>query len=102
MSDALDKLHTLENNIYTLGDKIYRILEKINSVLNGEDFTETNERNLNLEEIVKFIHTLKEDMHKQVEEVYKDKNFPHMTKSYNDILEQVNALNDIRSKIKFN
>jgi hypothetical protein len=98
---TLDKLNAIENSIYEFGIKFSNLLERIRLYLNG-DASVLNEKDLDLEEIMKYLEFIKEEMHKQIEEVYKDNNLSHMSKIYNDFQEQFQNLNLLGNHFKKN
>lgn len=102
MSDiTLDKLNAIENSIHEFGIKFSNLLDKIRSYLNGESNV-IKDKDFDLEEMMKYLQFIKEEMHKQIEDVYKDNNFSHMAKIYNDFQEQFQNLNMLGNHFKKN
>jgi hypothetical protein len=103
MSDiTLDKLNSIENSIVEFGSKFTILLQKIQSQLNGETNggIVENDLDLNLDEILKYLLYIKEEMHKQIDEVYKETNLSHLAKVMNDFQEQFVNLNYVASNFK--
>ncbi len=103
MSDiTLDNLNSLENKILDFGLKFEQLLERTSSYLNGGIVSSVNEREFEnmAEEIISNMILLKEEMHKRVEEIYKENRYSHLTKLQNDLIEQFNALTELKNKIK--
>ena len=102
MSDiTLDKLNAIENSIHEFGIKFSNLLDKMNLYLKGEA-TGINEKDLEMEEMMKYLQFIKEELHKQIEEVYKDNNLSHLSKIHNDFQEQLQNLNILGNHFKKN
>jgi hypothetical protein len=98
---TLDKLNAIENSIHEFGIKFCILLEKIKLYMNG-DVTVINEKDLAIEEMMKYLQFIKEEMHKQIEEIYKDNNLSHLAKIFNDFQEQQQNLNILCNHFKKN
>lgn len=104
MSDiTLDNLNSLDSKINDFGTKFCHLLEKIRDHVSGKNLT-VNEKDFDnlLDEIINNMQTLKDEMHRRVEEVYKENTgrFTHLTKLQNDLQEQYNSLSELKIKIK--
>lgn len=97
---TLEKLNTLENEVYNFGSKYVVLLEKIGEYLNATNVGEVNENDFKMDELLKHLAYLKDEMHKQVDEIYIENSYQHLTKSHSDLNEQLNSLNELKNKIK--
>lgn len=50
----------------------------------------------NLEDIFKLVSYVRDEMHKQVEDVYKEGNYYNLSKVNNDLLERINYIKEIK------
>ncbi len=102
MSDnALNNLNSLENKILEFGIKLSSLFEKIKEYLKGNLINSVNQNDFEneLDDIINEMILLKEEMHKRVEEIYKDNNLSHLTRIQNDYQEQYNSLCELKEKI---
>ena len=88
MNNSLDKLRTIEIDILSIGDKIADLFDKIQDIYGGKNYDDTNDNTLNLEDVLKSISTTRENLHKEVEELYNVKNYPYKNKVSNEINEK--------------
>ena len=88
MNNSLDKLRTIEIDILSIGDKIADLFDKIQDIYGGKSYDDTNDNTLNLEDVLKSISTTRENLHKEVEELYNVKNYPYKNKVSNEINEK--------------
>ena len=88
MNNSLDKLRTIEIDILSIGDKIAHLFDKIQDIYGGKSYDDTNDNTLNLEDVLKSISTTRENLHKEVEELYNVKNYPYKNKVSNEINEK--------------
>ena len=88
MNNSLDKLRTIEIDILSIGDKIADLFDKIQDIYVGKSYDDTNDNTLNLEEVLKSISTTRENLHKEVEELYNVNNYPYKNKVSNEINEK--------------
>ena len=88
MNNSLDKLRTIEIDILSIGDKIADIFDKIQDIYVGKSYDDTNDNTLNLEEVLKSISTTRENLHKEVEELYNVNNYPYKNMVSNEINEK--------------
>jgi hypothetical protein len=100
---TLDNLNLLENKILEFGLIFSQLLEKIKEYLNGDIIHNVNEKEFEggLDGLMNSMYSLKEEMHKRVDEIYKENNYAHMNKLHNDFGEQSNYLNELKNKLKF-
>lgn len=96
MSNSLDKLRSIEMDVLGLGDQLSTLFDHIHGSLNGKIYSETNDKVFNLEDILNQITQTRENMHKQVEEIYTDKNYPLMNRIENDLIEKEHEIPQIR------
>lgn len=96
MSNSLDKLRSIEMDVLGLGDKLATLFDQIHETLTGKIHNEANNKTFNLEDILNQITQTRENMHKQVEEIYTDKNYPLMNKIENDLIEKEHEVPQIR------
>ena len=75
MNNSLDKLRTIEIDILSIGDKIADLFDKIQDIYGGKSYDDTNDNTLNLEDVLKSISTTRENLHKEVEELYNVNNY---------------------------
>lgn len=100
MSDpGLDKLSNLENQIYDLGVKLSVLLDNIRDNFSNDKGKYLNDSTLELDDIFKMINYIRDEMHKQIEDVYKENNFQHLSKAHLDVLEKLNCLKDLKDRI---
>ena len=88
MNNSLDKLRTIEIDILSIGDKIADLFDKIQEIYGGKSYDDTNDNTLNLEDVLKSISTTRENLHKEVEELYNVNNYPYKNKVSNEINEK--------------
>lgn len=88
MNNSLDKLRTIEIDILSIGDKIADLFDKIQDIYGGKSYDDTNDNTLNLEDVLKSISTTRENLHKEVEELYNVNNYPYKNKVSNEINEK--------------
>ena len=88
MNNSLDKLRTIEIDILSIGDKIADLFDKIQDIYVGKSYDDTNDNTLTLEEVLKSISTTRENLHKEVEELYNVNNYPYKNKVSNEINEK--------------
>ena len=88
MNNSLDKLRTIEIDILSIGDKIADLFDKIQDIYAGKSYDDTNDNTLNLEDVLKSISTTRENLHKEVEELYNVNNYPYKNKVSNEINEK--------------
>ena len=88
MNNSLDKLRTIEIDILSIGDKIADLFDKIQDIYGGKNYDDTNDNTLNLEDVLKSISTTRENLHKEVEELYNVNNYPYKNKVSNEINEK--------------
>ena len=88
MNNSLDKLRTIEIDILSIGDKIADLFDKIQDIYVGKSYDDTNDNTLNLEDVLKSISTTRENLHKEVEELYNVNNYPYKNKVSNEINEK--------------
>ena len=88
MNNSLDKLRTIEIDILSIGDKIADLFDKIQDIYGGNNYDDTNDNTLNLEDVLKSISTTRENLHKEVEELYNVNNYPYKNKVSNEINEK--------------
>lgn len=88
MNNSLDKLRTIEIDILSIGDKIADLFDKIQDIYVGKSYDDTNDNTLNLEEVLKSISTTRENLHKEVEELYNVNNYPYKNMVSNEINEK--------------
>jgi hypothetical protein len=96
---TLSHLNNLENHIYELGTKIHTLLEEINRYLQGEKTRDLNESNFNLDDILKTLSYVRDELHRQIDDIYKDNNFQHLPKSFGDMIEKINMLKELRNDL---
>jgi hypothetical protein len=103
--NTLNNLNSLENKIIQFGEKISEVLEIINKYQQGEITSQVNEKEFQdaIDKLTELMFSLKEDMHKRVDEIYKDSKFEHLSNLINDFQEQKKGLDEIKFKLqKFN
>jgi len=103
MSDkTLDNINLLENKVYELGLKICSLLEKIKDYMNGDNLNPASQGGLDIQVdlLLKNLFELKEEMHRRVDEIYKENNYCHLVKLQNYLSEQLNVLNNLKYKLK--
>ena len=88
MNNSLDKLRTIEIDILSIGDKIADLFDKIQDIYGGKSYDDTNDNTLNLEDVLKSISTTRENLHKEVEELYNVNNYRYKNKVSNEINEK--------------
>lgn len=88
MNNSLDKLRTIEIDILSIGDKIADLFDKIQDIYVGKSYDDINDNTLNLEEVLKSISTTRENLHKEVEELYNVNNYPYKNMVSNEINEK--------------
>ena len=88
MNNSLDKLRTIEIDILSIGDKIADLFDKIQDIYGGKSYDDTNDNTLNLEDVLKSISTTRENLHKEVEELYNVNNYPYKNMVSNEINEK--------------
>ena len=88
MNNSLDKLRTIEIDILSIGDKIADLFDKIQDIYGGKSYDDTNDNTLNLEDVLKSISTTRENLHKEVEELYNVNNYLYKNKVSNEINEK--------------
>jgi hypothetical protein len=103
MSDiTLDNINLLENKVYELGLKICQLLEKIKDYMNGDNLNPASQGMLDtqVDLLLKNLFDLKEEMHRRVDEIYKENNYSHLVKLQSDLSEHLNVLSNLRYKLK--
>ena len=95
MNNSLDKLRTIEIDILGIGDKIADLFDKIQDVYGGKNYEDTNDKTLNLEDVLASITSTRDNLHKEVEELYNVNNYPYMTKLSNDFNEKEKEVKQI-------
>ena len=88
MNNSLDKLRTIEIDILSIGDKIADLFDKIQDIYGGKSYDDTNDDTVNLEDVLKSSSTTRENLHKEVEELYNVNNYPYKNKVSNEINEK--------------
>jgi hypothetical protein len=99
---TLDNLNRIENSVYDFGMKFCVLLEKLKEYMDGNTVAGINEKDFNLEDIIKHLNMIREEMHRQVDDIYKENSLNHLAKLYNDIQEQLNNLSQLKNKFKSN
>jgi hypothetical protein len=99
--NTLNNLNSLENKIFEFGSSFVKLLEKIRLYLKGKLTNMINDEvfERELDNIINNMILLKEELHKRVEEVYKENNLVHMSKLHTDLEEQYNSLIELKLKM---
>ena len=64
------------------------LFDKIQDIYGGKSYDDTNDNTLNLEDVLKSISTTRENLHKEVEELYNVNNYPYKNKVSNETNEK--------------
>lgn len=95
MNNSLDKLRNIEIDILNIGDKISDLFEEIDSIYKGKHFEEPGNETLNFESVLTLITNTRENLHKEVEELYNVNNYPYLNKVSNGLSEREKEIKQI-------
>jgi hypothetical protein len=100
MSDSLlKKLNEVENRIHYFSVDFTYLLKRLSEVITTQNNTDNKDIDLKLEDLLKQIYNIKEQMHKYIDDIYTDNSFEYKSRLYADILEQVALSKDLNISI---
>ena len=91
-------LDIIESNILSIGEEITKLFHCIDNTFENGTYNENEDNTFNLKEIIEKISTTREEMHKQVEEVYSHKEYAFNNEEYNDFIESEKEINIVLNK----
>ena len=93
-----NSLDIIESNILSIGEEIAKLFHCIDNTFENGTYNESEDNTFNLKEIIEKISTTREEMHKQVEEVYSHKEYAFNNEEYNDFIESEKEINIVLNK----
>jgi hypothetical protein len=99
MSDTIKKLNAMENEINEFSLKYMELLGKIRDYLCGGIYR-VNEDDFKIDDLIKKLIYIKEDLHKQVDEIYKEESYQHVVKLQNDLTENLNSIHELKNRLQ--
>ena len=86
----------IETDILSIGEEISKLFTFIDDTFENGKFDENEDNNLN--KILEKITKTREEMHKQVDEIYSHKDYPFNNAEYNDFIEREKEINIVFKK----
>ena len=93
-----NSLDIIESNILSIGEEIAKLFHCIDNTFENGTYNESEDNTFNLKEIIDKISTTREEMHKQVDEIYSHKEYIFNNEEYNDYIEREKEINIVLNK----
>ena len=91
-------LDLIESNILSIGEEISKLFDCIDDKFENGTYDEIEDNTFNLNKIIEKISTTREEMHKQVDEIYSHKEYIFNNEEYNDYIEREKEINIVLNK----
>ena len=91
-------LDLIESNILSIGEEITKLFDCIDDKFENGTYDENEDNTFNLNKIIEKISTTREEMHKQVDEIYSHKEYIFNNEEYNDFIENEKEINIVLNK----
>jgi len=91
-------LDIIESNILSIGEEISKLFDCIDDKFENGTYDENEDNTFILNKIIEKISSTREEMHKQVDEIYSHKEYIFNNEEYNDYIEREKEINIVLNK----